>query len=207
VEQIGGQPVEPHFVKLHYPRRLSRFTRRLRLPIISVQLWVAEELTAAGLPVLPEVAGGVLGADPAEAWGFLIREARPRGSGAAAARFAVPLVALSGQDVRQPGDPPLMAQLAARSGEDPGAWLAERVVVPMVRLWLHAVSATGCVPEPHGQNTLFAFDPDGRRTAILYRDCGIYVDPATRAELGMTRALPPVNVISRDVRQPREHVF
>src|SRR5262249_51621671 len=30
----GSEPVRPHFVKLHYPRRLSRFTRRLRRPII-----------------------------------------------------------------------------------------------------------------------------------------------------------------------------
>ncbi|MFG1946558.1 IucA/IucC family C-terminal-domain containing protein [Nonomuraea sp. NPDC048826] len=207
VERIGGEPVEPHFVKLHYPRRLSRFTRRLRRPIISVQLWVAEELSAAGLPVLPEVAAGVLGADPAESWGFLVRETRPRGPAAATPRFTVPLFALYGQDVRRPDDPPLVAQLAARSGEDPAGWLAGRVIAPMVRLWLEAVSATGCVPEPHGQNTLVAFDPDGRRTAILYRDCGVYVDPATRADLGLTRDLPPVNVISRDIRQPRERVF
>ncbi|TXK40557.1 IucA/IucC family C-terminal-domain containing protein [Nonomuraea sp. C10] len=210
VERIGDEPVEPHFVKLHYPRRLSRFTRRLRRPIISVQLWAAEELSAAGLPVLPEVAAGVLGADPAEAWGFLIREIRPHllpGPARGTPRFTVPLFALYGQDVRGPDDPPLMAQLAARSGEDPTGWLASRVVAPMVRLWLRAVSATGCVPEPHGQNTLFAFDPDGRRTAILYRDCGVYIDPATRAERGLTRDLPPVNVVSRDVEQPRERVF
>ncbi|MGI5272091.1 IucA/IucC family C-terminal-domain containing protein [Nonomuraea sp. CA-218870] len=207
VERIGGQPVEPHFVKLHYPRRLSRFTRRLRRPIISLQLWVAEELSAAGVPVLPEVAAGVLGSDPDESWGFLIRETRTGAGGAATPRFTVPLFALYGQDVREAGDPPLMARLAARSGEDPADWLAGRVVAPMVRLWLHAVSATGCVPEPHGQNTLFAFDADGRRTAILYRDCGVYVDPAIRAARGLTRDLPPVNVISRDVRQPRERVL
>lgn len=220
VERIGGEPVEPHFVKLHYPRRLSRFTRRLRQPIISLQLWAAEELTAAGLPVLPEVAAGVLGSTPAEAWGFLIRETRPRAhdsgrdpartsvpAASGTPRFTVPLFALYGRDVREPGDPPLMAQLIARSGEDPAGWLARRVVAPMVRLWLHAVTTTGCVPEPHGQNTLVAFDPDGRRTAIVYRDCGVYVDPAIRAERGLTRGLPPVNVISGDVRQPRERVF
>src|SRR5690606_10929210 len=157
---------------------------------------------------------------PAEAWVFLIREPRPRAhasgrdpartsvpAASGTPRFTVPLFALYGRDVREPGDPPLMAQLIARSGEDPAGWLARRVVAPMVRLWLHAVTTTGCVPEPHGQNTLVAFDPDGRRTAIVYRDCGVYVDPAIRAERGLTRGLPPVNVISRDVRQPRERVF
>ncbi|MEV4218292.1 IucA/IucC family C-terminal-domain containing protein [Nonomuraea sp. NPDC049725] len=203
VERIGAEPVEPHFVKLHYPRRLSRFTRRLRRPIITVQLWAAEELLAAGLPVLPEVAGGVLGDDPREAWGFLLRETRPRSGGLP---FTVPLFALYGHDVRRPGDPTLMEQLVARSGEDPGDWLARRVVTPMVELWCRALTRTGCVLEPHGQNTLFAFDGGGR-TAVLYRDCGVYVDPRTRHDLGLTRELPPVNVISRDVRQPRGSVF
>ena len=260
VERIGGEPVEPHFVKLHYPRRLSRFTRRLRRPIISVQLWVAEELLAIGLPVLPEVAAGVLGDDPEEAWGFLLREAclrsgppaGPRGPlrsvgpegpggsvgpvawgspmdpvglggpggadglaglaggpafGADPPPYTVPLFALYGQDFRRPGDPVLMAQLIARSGEDPAGWLARRVVAPMVGLWVQAVSRTGCVPEPHGQNTLFAFAADARRTAILYRDCGIYIDPQVRRDRGLDRELPPVNVISRDIHQPRERVF
>ncbi|WP_336208828.1 ferric iron reductase [Nonomuraea sp. LPB2021202275-12-8] len=218
VERIDGEPVEPHFVKLHYPRRLSRFTRRLRRPIISVQLWVAEELLAAGLPVLPEVAGGVLGDQPEEAWGFLVREVRPRagtvtgpsadtGLGTSPPRCTVPLFALYGDDVRRPGDPTLLEQLVARSGEDPGDWLARRVVSPMVRLWVRAVTRTGCTPELHGQNTLFAFDPDARRTAVLYRDCGVYIDPRTRRERGLDRELPPVNVISQDIRQPRERVF
>jgi hypothetical protein len=222
VERIDGDPVEPHFVKLHYPKRLSRFTRRLRRPIISLQLWAAEELLAAGLPVLPEVAGGVLGDVPEEAWGFLIRESRPRagtvtgpdgdlpeepGFGADPPHHTVPLFALYGGDIRRPGDPTLLAQLVARSGEDPALWLARRVVTPMVRLWLRAVTRTGCALELHGQNTLFAFDPDARRTAILYRDCGVYVDPRVRRERGLHRELPPVNVISRDIRQPRERVF
>src|SRR5215475_705806 len=59
VVRHGSSPVVPHFVKLHYPRRLSRFTRRLRRPIISVQLWVAAELLRVGTPVLPEVGAGV----------------------------------------------------------------------------------------------------------------------------------------------------
>ena len=43
VERVDGQAVPPHFVKLHYPRRLSRFTRRLRRPVIELQLWVADD--------------------------------------------------------------------------------------------------------------------------------------------------------------------
>ncbi|MEU0571223.1 IucA/IucC family C-terminal-domain containing protein [Nonomuraea sp. NPDC005983] len=220
VERVGGEPVEPHFVKLHYPKRLSRFTRRLRRPIISLQLWVAEELMGIGLPVLPEVAGGVLGDDPEEAWGFLIRETHARAGviiapdgappddlGADPLHRTVPLFALYGGDVRRPDDPPLVEQLVARSGEDPAEWLARRVVTPMVELWLRAALRTGCTLELHGQNTLLAFDVDGRRSAVLYRDCALYVDPETRRRQGLDGQLPPVNVISRDIHLPREQVF
>jgi hypothetical protein len=223
VERIGGEPVEPHFVKLHYPKRLSRFTRRLRLPIISVQLWVAEELMGIGAPVLPEVAAGVLGERPGSDWGFLIREARPRAvpevgpydtPGGAAAEigasppaYTVPLFALYGRDFRAPGDPTLLEQLVARSGEEPSEWLVRRVVIPMVTLWVRSALTTGCMLELHGQNTLFGYDRDARHTAVLYRDCSVYIDPLARRALGLDRELPPANVISHDVRQRRENVY
>jgi hypothetical protein len=78
VTAAGGRPVAPHFVKLHYPRRLSRFTRRLHRPAIELQLWASDDLLRAGVPILPDVAGGWF--DPGlgeEAWGFLVRAARP----------------------------------------------------------------------------------------------------------------------------------
>ncbi|MBF8194345.1 hypothetical protein ITP53_53550 [Nonomuraea sp. K274] len=262
VERIGERPVEPHFVKLHYPKRVSRFTRRLRRPVIALHLWVAEQLMAAGLPVLPEVAGGVLGHHEEDSWGFMIREAHPRvttvtdtqatgrgdtaqpggradtgppgdrgnagtigdhgNAGTLGSRdagtpddqrdagtppYVVPLFALYGGDVRRPGDPTLMEQLVARSGEDAAGWLARRVVAPVVGLWVEAVLRTGCALEPHGQNALFAFDGDGDRTAIVYRDCAVYIDPQIRRDLGLYGDLPPINVISRDIAMPREHVF
>ena len=89
VTAIDGGRVEPHFLKLHYPRRLSRFTRRLRRPIIGLQLWVADELARIGAPVLPEVAGGVLGDDARQAWGYLVRE-WPAGSATPAMRSSQP---------------------------------------------------------------------------------------------------------------------
>ncbi|MFI7538616.1 ferric iron reductase [Streptosporangium sp. NPDC049376] len=222
VERVGGASTEPHFVKLHYPKRLSRFTRRLRQPIITLELWTAAELTRNELPVLCEVAGGVLGHRPRDAWGFLVREAGPRtgtavgppGGNSATAdilasplRYTVPLFALYGRDILQPRHPAVLTQLISRSGEDPTQWLVRRVVAPMVALWTRAATRTGCALEMHGQNTLFGYDLDGRRTAVFYRDCAINVDPAIRLRQGLTRPLPPVNIISRDVRHPAAHVF
>lgn len=204
VQRIGGRPVPAHFLKLHFPRRLSRFTRRLRRPIIELQLWVAAELHRAGVPFLAEVGGGVLGHDPREAWGFLLRE--PRLTRNRSLRFTVPLFALYGGDVRVPGDPTLLEQLVARSGQEPGAFLSRRIVAPMVRWWLRIARATGCLAELHGQNTLVTFSADGRRCRIGYRDCAVYVDPTIRRTLGLGEGLPPRNVISVDIDKPRAQV-
>lgn len=204
VTAAGDRPVPPHFVKLHYPRRLSRFTRRLRRPIIELQLWVAAELARIRAPFLPEVGGGVFGHDPHEAWGFLLREARPA---APAPEYLIPLFALYGGDYRRPDDPTLVEQLVERSGSSAEQFLVERVIRPMVALWVSVAGESGCVPEMHGQNALFAFSADGDRTGIVYRDCGIYVDPGVRRDRFLPPDLPPVNVISRDIRFPREQVF
>jgi hypothetical protein len=205
VTAVAGEPVEPHFVKLHYPRRLSRFTRRLRRPVIELQLWVSDDLIRAGTPVLPEVGGAWF--DPGlgdEAWGFLIRAARPLHDAPAS---TIPLFALYGRDLHAPDDPTLLEQLVPAFGEDPADFVTDRIVVPMVRLWSAAVHATGCPLETHGQNTLFAFDVATRRTEVLYRDCAIYVDSALRAARALPGGLPPANVIPRDVPLATDEVF
>ncbi|MFJ8085292.1 hypothetical protein ACIQ6Y_32355 [Streptomyces sp. NPDC096205] len=222
VERLGDEAVPAHFVKLHYPKRLSRFTRRLRRPTLLLHLWVTDELMNAGLPVLPEVAAGVLGDDPDHAWGFLIREtvartgtavgddnssSRRAGIGACPPDYTVPLFALYGTDFKRPNDPTLLEQLVTRGTEEPAQWIRRRVIDPMVQLWLKAAKSTGCTLELHGQNTLFSFDADARRSAVLYRDCAIYVDPHVRRELGLSRTLPPANVLCRDILMPRENVY
>jgi hypothetical protein len=203
VSAIDGAQVTPHFVKLHYPRRLSRFTRRLRRPVIELQLWVSDELVRIGAPVLPEVGGGWFG-DGDDAWGFLVRAAQPLGD---APRRTVPLFALYGRDLRAPADPTLLEQLVDAWGEEPAVFAARRIVVPMVRLWASVARGIGCPLETHGQNTLFAFDAETRRTRVLYRDCAIYVDSALRAREGLPGGLPPTNVIPRDVPMAADEVF
>lgn len=217
VHEIGGTPVEPHFLKLHYPKRLSRFTRRLRQQVIALQLWVAEELWRIDAPLLPEVGGGVLGHDPVQAWGFLIRHAQAPGHARAHDHApapdtgplpaTVPLFALYGHDVRAPGDPTLLEQLVDHSGQAAQAWLTGQLIEPMVTLFVDTLLQTGCALELHGQNTLLCLSDDLRSTRLVYRDCAIYIDPAIRTGRGLTRQLPPRNVISHDIDKPREQVF
>ncbi|HEY8201693.1 MAG TPA: IucA/IucC family C-terminal-domain containing protein [Actinomycetota bacterium] len=197
--------MKPHFLKLHYPRRLSRFTRRLRRPVIGLHLWVADELERIGVPFLPEVGGGVFGRDPRESWGFLLRELSP--TGARCIPPTVPLFALYGRDYHAAGHPTLLEQLVLASGESPEGYLTQHIVRPMVRLWLEVVHRTGCALELHGQNTLFTFSAATWEGSIVYRDCAVYVDPAIRKELSLGPHLPEVNVISRDILFAREEVF
>ena len=192
VTRMDGAPVPPHFVKLHYPRRLSRFIRRLFRPVIELQVWAAGELQRADLPVLPELGGGW----HPDGWGFLVR-ALHTGPG-----FTVPLFALYGRDAGHPDDPPLLQQLIDASGTPALSYVADRVIEPMVRLWVRGVLRTGCLLETHGQNTLFRFTMDGF-SEVAYRDCAIYVDPQRRRP----GALPPTNVIGRDVAMPADEVY
>jgi hypothetical protein len=204
VKRIDGLPVKPHFLKLHYPKRLSRFPRRLPRPTIALHLWVADELSRIGTPFLPELGGGVFGRDPRESWGFVMREACPRGTQVS---HTVPLFALYGRDWHAAEDPTLLEQLVLASGDSPEGYLIRQIVRPMVRLWLDVVHRTGCALELHGQNTLFTFSTATGEGRIVYRDCAVYVDPAIRSQLDLGVHLPETNVISRDVLFTREQVF
>ncbi|MBW3592041.1 MAG: hypothetical protein KY393_09410, partial [Actinobacteria bacterium] len=205
VKAIDGVSVPAHFLKLHYPKRISRFTRRLRRPIVGLQLWVSDELARIAVNYLPEVGAGVFGTDPRHAWGYVVRDtAAARGD---TPGYTVPLFALYGRDLYAAKDPPLLTQLVEASGQRPVDYLTQRIVEPMISLWVDSVLRTGCALELHGQNTLFHFSLDNDVTAIGYRDCAVYVDHSIRQELGLDTPLPPVNVIGRDILHAREQVF
>lgn len=201
VETIDGAAVQPHQLKLHYPRRISRFTRRLRKPMIELELWVADELAALNAPVLSEVCGGVFGTG-SDAWGFVVRDGPPFDDGS----YTVPLFALYGNDIRAAQDPTLLEQLVEVSDEQAETFIADRIISPMIRLWVRAAISTGCLLEPHGQNTLVSFTLDARDVDVRYRDCGIYVDPEIRRQQGLDRPLPPMNVIGNDLPVPAPYI-
>ncbi|UQA62691.1 hypothetical protein [Polyangium aurulentum] len=210
VHAIAGRPVEPHFLKLHYPRRLSRFTRRLRQPIIELELWVAKELDRIRTPFLAEVGGGVIGPDgqgsedvhaiEEDRWGFILREALPRHAPLPGGSDLMPCFALYGTDHFSPNDPPLLAQIVEHSGEHAEDFITERILAPMIGMWIDALRSAGFLLETHGQNTLFAYDPASRRSAVAYRDCALYISPPLRTQIGLPLDYPPKNVIGLDVK-------
>src|SRR5262249_4889886 len=72
--------VPAHFLKLHYPRRSSRFNRRLRRKNIHNSIEGTRDLAHVRFDrfaYLPDVLGFTYGPGD-DAWGFLVREAAPR---------------------------------------------------------------------------------------------------------------------------------
>ena len=194
---LDGAPVAPHFLKLHFPQRISRFHRTMNARNLGHELWTSTQLHTAGLPVLRDLGGGQFGIGPDAAWGYLIRDCLVRDS--CDFDYTVPLFALYGNDIRAPDSQPLLHRLVVRSGVEPAVFLAERIIEPMVAFWVRAVLSTGCLPELHGQNTLLSFSRDGRRSRIGYRDGGIYTLAPLRDSFGHSADLPPMDVVPRDV--------
>ncbi len=89
----------------------------------------------------------------------------------------MPLLALYGGDLRAPGDRSLLELQVAAEGEPPGRFSTEHIVRQMVRMLARTLLTTGCALERHGQNTLVASAPDGRRLDIVYRNCQIQHRP------------------------------
>ncbi|MEP3072501.1 hypothetical protein [Maricaulis sp.] len=192
----------PHFVKLHFPGRISRFTRQLSQLDVEAQLWVSQELQNFGAPHLPDVAGGYVELLDGSSTGFILRSCVPNCS-ADSARYIVPTFALYGGDARAPNDPPLLAQLPSLFDEDPLDFIASRIVKPAVRLWVSTVRSLGILPELHGQNLLFGFDHHTQKSALIMRDSDMYVDTTIRSDLNLPLP-PPLQLLeSENLQQNR----
>src|SRR5262249_22456074 len=82
--------VPHHFIKLHYPRRISRFNRRLRRKNIRNSVDATRDLEHVRFEkfaYLPDTLGFIYG-DGGNPWGFLVREIIPRPF--RGARFLIP---------------------------------------------------------------------------------------------------------------------
>jgi hypothetical protein len=174
----------PHFIKLHFPGRISRFVRSLTEDDVMHQLGVSREVQQRGLPCLPDVAGGYTVFSSDSSIGYILRSFTPR-CGLAPPFFTMPGFGLYGRDRHSPDDPYLLQQLPQALGLSANEFLINRVVIPAIELWLRVALDCGIVPELHGQNILFCFDLKTRRTAICFRDMDVTIDPRLRKLFGL----------------------
>jgi hypothetical protein len=183
LERTDGVP--SHFLKLHYPVRISRFNRRLRTKNIQNSVAVTHELEdirAKRFAYLPDVLGVTFGSG-ADAWGFVVREASPHPC--VEGRFLIPGFALFATDLRHPDDPPLLAQMIERLDADPLSFAVEEILAPIVECWCTVARDHGFLLESHAQNTLLEIDSDFRPCRIVHRDFDVWIDVEARRRSGL----------------------
>ena len=182
-ENAGDVPL--HFIKLHLPRRISRFNRRLRRKNIENSVVITRDIAHVRMDrfaYLPDVLGLTFGGDE-NAWGFLVREAIPRPC--QPRRLLIPCFALYGGDLKHPSDPPLLVQMIERLGADPESFVVDEILIPVVECWIKIVREWGILLESHGQNTLLEIDRDFRPRRIVHRDFDVWVDLDVRRRHGL----------------------
>jgi hypothetical protein len=175
-----------HFIKLHMPKRISRFNRRLRTSSIEHSVGISRDLDNMrldGFAHLPECIGIAYGG--ADGFGFIIREteATPYIPGG----HLIPYFALYSQDTKNPKDKPLLVQMIEQRGEEPAAFLSEEILIPLIECWCRTLSERGILLESHGQNTLLEIDSDLKPRRIVHRDFqSSMVDPLIRGRNGLS---------------------
>jgi hypothetical protein len=177
--------VPHHFVKLHYPRRISRFNRRLRRKNIRNSVEVTQDLAQVRFDkfaYLPDSLGFTYG-DSGNPWGFLVREGTPRPF--RGARFLVPYFALFGGDLHHPQDRPLLVQLIERLGAEPQSFVIDEIMTPVLECWAKAVRERGILLESHAQNLLLEIDSDFRPSRVVHRDFDVWSDAEARKQAGL----------------------
>jgi hypothetical protein len=180
-----GDGVPHHFIKLHYPRRISRFNRRLRRKNVHNSIAVAQDIAHInfeGFAYLPDVLGFTFG-DGDDSWGFLVRELIPRPF--QGPRLLVPCFALYGGDLKDPGDPPLLVQMIERLGAEPQSFVVDQIMIPVVECWARIARERGILLEPHAQNTLLEIDEDFKPRRVVHRDFDVWIDSEVRRRSGL----------------------
>ncbi|TCS38849.1 IucA/IucC family protein [Reinekea marinisedimentorum] len=184
----------PHAVKVHFPFKVSRYTRKMRDEVVEQAVVVSEEMEQnirklpADFAFLREVIGiTVKETDAAnqrpENWGFVVRDMAPFPK-VREQRSLVPGFALYGEDCNTEGEAPLLVSLIADS--EPVGYVLENIMLPIIRHWLECFKAFGYMLEPHGQNVLLELDTNNTITRIVHRDLSVGIDLRRRAELNLS---------------------
>jgi hypothetical protein len=199
--------VPPHFIKLHYPRRISRFHRRLRRKNIHNSVEATRDVAqvrSERFAYLPDTLGCIYGSSDSD-WGFLIRDAMPRPL-VTEPRFLIPVFALYGGDFKHPDHPPLLVQLIERLGAEPQSFVIDEIMIPVLQCWAKAVRERGLLLESHAQNLLLEIDESFRPRRVVHRDFDVWIDPDARRRAGLE--IPFLGAqIESDTPYPRQQHY
>lgn len=203
----GPSGAPPHFIKVHLPRRISRFNRRFRRKKIENSVAVTRDVAHIQMErfaYLPDVLGLAFG-EGDEAWGLLVREPVPRPH-QEGRRHLIPCFALYGADLNHPDDPPLVVQMIERLGVEPGPFVLNEIMIPLVQCWVKLAREWGILLESHGQNTLLEVDEDFRPRRIVHRDFDVWVDLDVRRRHGLDAPFAGAG-IGADTGRPADRYY
>jgi hypothetical protein len=187
-------PDIPHALKVHFPFKVSRYTRKMRAEVIEQAINVSRELEAGvhklddDFALLREVIGVAQrdldpGSGRGENWGYLVRDMvpYPPQDGETA---SVPGFALYGEDFYDPAAEPFLYQLIG--DRDPIEFVLEQIMLPIIRHWAGCFLHFGYLLEPHGQNVILELGEDHSIYRIIHRDLSVGIDMHRRAEVGLS---------------------
>ena len=185
----------PHAVKLHFPFKVSRYTRKMRDEVIEQAINVSLELEkgiskmSADFAFLREVIGvsfkesSELEKVREENWGFVIRDMTPFPV-VTEKRSLVPGFALYGEDYFNPSIRPLLYDLIG--SDDPLTFVLDEIMLPIIRHWIECFRSFGYLIEPHGQNILIELDQGNHITRIVHRDLSVGIDMRRRRDIDLS---------------------
>jgi hypothetical protein len=183
----------PHFLKVHFPFRISRYHRRMRKEVLEQAVVVSRELEK-GIDHLDErfaflrevigVAHKNLQPDSprGENWGYLVRDMQPFPI-VDADRDFVPGFSLYGTDFFNPEKKPLLFELIGNN--NPKEFVLNQIMIPIICHWVGCFRQFGYLLEPHGQNVLFEVNKNRQIERIVHRDLSIGIDMRRRRELNL----------------------
>jgi siderophore synthetase component len=187
-------PGVPHALKVHFPFKVSRYTRKMRAEVIEQAVNVSRELEAGvdqlddDFAFLREVIGiAHRSLEPEtsrnENWGYLVREMPPYPRRDKEISF-VPGFALYGKDYFNPVAPPFIFELI--QDRDPVEFVLAQIMLPIIRHWVRCFLQFGYLLEPHGQNVILALGGDHAIRRIVHRDLSVGIDMRRRAAVGLS---------------------
>lgn len=190
----------PHFIKLHYPRQISRFVRSLEGKKIEGSVEVSKILNNFSCPnfgFLPETIGVTFG-KAENSWGYLIRELNPRPNINPAA-LLMPLFSLYSNDYFEKDDEPLLVQIINYLGVNPAQYVVQKLIEPIITIWCTCIRQTGLFLVMHSENLLIELNPNLSLDRIIYRDLDIDIDEIKRKELNLHTNFCADKLINKDI--------